>query len=319
MENVLPGIQRMVKRDNVRFFLGEINKRDLVLTKLTDTLLDSHENRAVPWHIYNVRTLRLLNVVKLSVVANEDSLKLFWDALMDGNPTRAQQAFIGCLQGMKTRLNKIPDARSRQIIGDAIEWAIVHPEAISVHSQRSARLGHLPHLVVFPSAMNAIQRQSEYWHLPVTEIRHDQESLVATALKNWHELISRAPVTKLEWVDMTYPIGGAPGSQFKIVSSKQSAGVQLADIVLWLLRREKEKGAIGVAGQGFLARVRRNGEPFELSLRGMEVSLAAELGPIMAMPMPQAQLDKGKNLLVEIEARRKEAVTEYERAKGKQS
>jgi hypothetical protein len=181
------------------------------------------------------------------------------------------------------------------------------------------RLGHLPHLVVFPSALNAIQRQSEYWHLPVTEIRHDQESLVATALKNWHELISHSPVTKLEWVGTTYPIGGAPGSKFKIVSSKQSAGVQLADIVLWLLRREKEGGVIGMAGQTFLARVRRNGEPFELSLRGMEISLAAELGPIMAMPMPQAQLDEGKNLLVEIEARRQKAVTEYESTQEKKS
>lgn len=317
LERILPEIQRMIKRDNVRFFLGEITKRDLVLTKLADTLLDAHENRAVPWHVYNVRALRLLNVVKLSVVANEPSLKGFWCALMDKNPSHAQQAFVRCLQDMQTRLHEIPDARSRQIIGDAIQWAIAQPEAISVHSQRSARLGHLPHLVVFPSVLDAIQRQSEYWHRPVEEIRHDQESLVATALKNLHMLISNAPVTKFEWIDMTIPVGGAPGSKFKIVCSRQSAGVQLADIVLWLLRREKEHGKIGQAGKDFLKRVRRNGEPFELSLRGMEASLEVELMPIMSMPMPQSQLDEGKRVLVEIEQKRKAAMMDFENERAK--
>lgn len=144
LEKVLPEIQRMIKRDNVRFFLGVLVKRDSVLAKLADTLLDSHDNRAVPWSAYNFRGLRLMLVFKLSVVANENSLREFWDALMEGNPNRAQERFVRCLQGMKPRVGTIPDARSRQIIGDAIQWAIENPEAFSVHSQRSARLGHLP-------------------------------------------------------------------------------------------------------------------------------------------------------------------------------
>src|SRR5258706_1295238 len=242
LEKVLPEIQRMVKRDTIRFFVGEINKRDLVLTKLTDTILDSHENRAVPWHIYNVRMLRLLNVFKLSVVVNKSNLMLFWDALMEVNSIRAQQKFVDSLRSMEANVCNIPDARSREVIGDSIRWAIEHPEAISVYSAKPVRLGHLPHLVVFTPALHAIQKQSEYWSSPVTEIRHDRESLVADALRKRHELLSHAPVKTIEWMDTSYPIGAAPDSKFRIVSSAQSAGVQLADIVLWLIRREGEGG-----------------------------------------------------------------------------
>ena len=313
LEKVLPEIQRLIKRDTIRFFIGEINKRDLVLTKLTDTILDSHENRAVPWHIYNVRMLRLLNVFKLSVVVDESNLMMFWDALMEISPVRAQQKFVDSLRSMETNIGKIPDARSRQIIGDAIRWAIDHPEAISVYSIKPVRLGHLPHLVAFTPALHAIQRQSEYWSRPVTEIRHHQESLVADALRKRHELLSRAPITTLEWVDTSYPVGAVPDSKFRIVKSKDSAGVQLADIVLWLIKREREGRTIGSSGIDFLKRVRRNSEPFELSLRAMNETLQKEFIPIMKMKMPESQLAEGHRLLAEIEQRRKAAIAEYKK------
>ena len=106
------------------FFLGEINKRDLVLTKLACALGQPREQSSAVACLQRPHTLRLLNVVKLSVVANADSLKMFWDALMEGTPNRAQSRFVDCLRGMTPRLPQISDARSRQIIGDAIEWAI---------------------------------------------------------------------------------------------------------------------------------------------------------------------------------------------------
>jgi hypothetical protein len=230
---------------------------------------------------------------------------------METNSNRAQQKFLDSLRRMVANVGNIPDVRSRQIIGEAIHWAIEHPEAISVYSEKPVRLGHLPHLVVFTPALHAIQKQSEYWSVPVTEIRHDQESLVANALRKRHELLSRAPVTTIEWIDASYPVGAVPDSKFKIVSSKESAGVQLADIVLWLLRRVNEGKPTGGAGIEFLKRVRRNGEPFELSLRGMDATLKSTLLPLMRLNMPDSQLAEGKRVLAEIEERRKLAMSEY--------
>ncbi len=312
LDRVLPSLQQMVKRDGIRFFTGIINKRDLVLIKLADTLLDSHDNRAVPWQTYNFRTLRLILVLELSRVADEECLRIFWNALMAKSEARAEEGFVACLRRMEPRVALVPDLRSRELIGNAVRWALEHPSAISVHSKRSQRLGHLPHLVVFPVILHAIQSQSERWKLPVTEIRHDQESLVATALRDWHELISQAPVTTLKWVDFELPVGGAPGSGFKIVSSKNSAGVQLADVVLWLIRRAAETGNLSDAGEEFLAQVLGGAHPFELSLNGINNSLESELGPIMSAPMSEAQLDKGRELLADMEAKRQKAVADFE-------
>lgn len=315
LDLIIPEIQRLIDRDEVCFFFGTIRKPDLVLMKLADTLLDSAENRAVPRHIYNIRAMRLATVLHLSLVTDEDSLKTFWKALMEPNSARAEHVFLTCLGMLNARLDLVADIRARQIIGDAIRWAMKHPEAITVHAHRSARLGHLPHLVVFPSIINAIQQQSEAWKQPVTEIRHDQESLVATALRNWHELISQAPVTTLKWIDMEYPVGGAPGSRFTIVSSKTSAGIQLADVVLWLLRRWNEGGGLSAVSGAFLARLRHSSVPFELSLEGINNILEHEVSSIMAMPMSEDQLDEGRNLIGEMEARRQAAIAAFERDK----
>jgi len=313
LDLVLPDVGRMIDRDGIRFFVGIINKHDLVLIKLADALFDCFENRAVPWHVYNVRTMRLLTVLKLSLIADEDCLEQFWGALMQQNPRRAQSEFVACLNKLRARIDRIPDRRSREIINDAIGWAVKNPDAITVHVQRSIRLSHLPHLVVFPSIINAIQRQSEQWKVAVTEIRHDRESLVATALTNWHELISQAPVTVMKWVDFEYPVGGAPGSRFSIVSSKDSAGLQLADIVLWLIRRTAETGELSSTGEVFLSRVLQNSHPFELSLNAINETLERDLSPIMSMPMTEEQLDEGRKLLSEIELRRKEGIAKFDR------
>jgi hypothetical protein len=315
LENVIPEIQRMVKRDNVRFFLGRINKRDLVLTKLADTILDPSENRAVAWQVYNIKMLRLLNVIKLSAIAKEDTLRLFWEACMESSPNRAKERFVNGLNQALANLHELPDARSREILGDAIRWAVANPDAISVHAQKSARLSHLPHLVIFPTLLQAVQHQSDYWHIPVQEVRHHRESLVIKAIQNWHQLISNAPVETLQWVDSSIPIGGAPGSTFKEVTSDQSSGVQLADLVLWLVQRDAEGGSIGSAGQDLLKRVRRNAEqPYELSLSAIEDQLRPVFQHIMTLPMSVQQLAQGKSMVTEFETDRKGKVEAYKKA-----
>jgi hypothetical protein len=213
---------------------------------------------------------------------------------------------------MLPRVSVLPDQRSREVLGNALEWARMHPEAITVHVQKSLRLLHLPHLVVFPSLLHAIQRQSDLWKRPVIEIRHDRESLVMTALQRTHELISHAPLTTFEWVDMKYPVGAVPNSAFKVVSSSESEGVQLADIVLWLMRRETEGFNISAAARDFLKRVRRNGEPYELSLVAMEEMLEPAMRVLMSQPFSQEQKEKGEEILKEIELRRQQEMNDYD-------
>jgi hypothetical protein len=308
LDPILPEIQRLLKKDNIRFFIAKISKRDLVLTKLADTIFDCGENPAVGWHIYNVRVLRLLNVTKLSAIADEPCLRGFWEALQENNPARSRETFKCSLERLLSRLSILPDKRSREVIGSAVDWALNHPDAITVHVPKSLRLSHLPHLVAFPPLLHAIQRQSEYWKSPVKEIRHDRESLVMNALQRTHEMLSHAPVKSFDWVDMTYPVGAVPNSSFKEVASNESPGVQLADIVLWLIRRETEGEGLSRTSEEFLNRVRRNGEPYELSLDAMKSMLAPAMEALMSQNLTLEQKLGAEDMLRSIELRRQEEI-----------
>ncbi|HEV7928273.1 MAG TPA: DUF3800 domain-containing protein [Verrucomicrobiae bacterium] len=314
LEKILPEIKKKVIWDNVHFFIGKIHKPFLVLTKLHDTLFDEAQNRAVPWHIHNIRPMRLMSLLKLSMATDEALLTLFWDAMMETNQIRAQNKFLQCLKSLAANLSRIPDERSRTLVGDATDWAIQHPEEISVFSDRSARLGHLPHLVIFPSLLDEVQAKSELWNAPVIEVRHDRESLVMAALENWHELLSNAPVGKFEWFGEQIPTGRVPGSKFKETNSLMSPGIQLADLVLWLTRRQNEKDDLGPVALQFMERIERNACPYELSMRATQIGVAEQMDSIMSLPLSDADLQRGKEVLAQIEAKRLERIREYDNA-----
>lgn len=316
LDPLLPQIQKMVKRDGVRFFIGRIVKRDLVLTKLADTLFDPGENQAVPWHVYNIRFLRLLNVLKLSLVASESVLRTFWEAILNTHPADSEKLFASAVSEMIGNLGRIPDDRSRSVIGDALRWAAKHPETVTVFSSRSLRLNHLPHLVVFPPALHSIERQSKFWSRKVIEIRHDRESLVIAAVRNLHEIISQAPRTEIKWIDQTIPIGAVPDSRFKQVSSEESAGIQLGDLALWLLQQQQRQKPLSSSALSFLQRVIRNAELYELSLSGIEETLSAEFAKVSAHPFDSDSLNSATALLAEVESRRMDAMRKYELQKA---
>jgi hypothetical protein len=52
-------------------------------------------------------------------------------------------------------LDRLPDAKSREVLGQGLEWARDHPESIQIHTDRkSARQGHFPNLVAFANLLH---------------------------------------------------------------------------------------------------------------------------------------------------------------------
>src|SRR5688500_6555361 len=45
-------ILKILKMADARFYMAKVDKITLALTKLIDTIFDSGENLAVPWHVY---------------------------------------------------------------------------------------------------------------------------------------------------------------------------------------------------------------------------------------------------------------------------
>jgi hypothetical protein len=111
---------------------------------------------------------------------------------------------------------------------------------------------------------------------------------------------------------MSYPVGAVPNSVFKEVASSQSSGVQLADVVLWLVRREAEGKQLSRVAEEFLKRVKRNTEPYELSLSAMEATLGPTMAAMMSKNLSLERRFETEDMLKMIEARRQEEMRNYD-------
>lgn len=142
VEAIAADLLKLFKKSDARFFVSRIEKRYLAATKFVDTLFDSFENKAVPWHVYNMRPMRLLLVFKVAYILSEETAIKFWSSILERNEAKAYKLFLETLSDFEVNIGELPDARSRELIGEAINWAkkILNP-SIFIQIQRQLDTG----------------------------------------------------------------------------------------------------------------------------------------------------------------------------------
>lgn len=308
----LPALQSIIKKRNLRFYLGRVVKRDLILAKFVDTLFDPHENRAAPWHCYWLLPMRFLLLIKLNAIADEGARSVFWSALMDDDETSAIAKLKSSIQLVLQQVPRLPDRRSREIIGGSLQWAFENPEAIGFFAEtKQNRIPHYPNLVAFPEMLAAIERQSDYHKQTVFEIKHDRQSEVQNVLIDWHKMISDAGDGEIEIFGTRRKFRSVPDSTFVISRSCDSSGIQLVDLMLWLQRQVNERHLRCPVVSAFLCRAYRNAEFFDLSMEYTIKKCEEELGAAYAAPFGDADEERALSLLERIEANRREGMRSF--------
>ncbi len=184
LEEVARDLLAVIRKAGPAFFLARVEKRHVLASKIVDTIFDSHENKAVAWHVYNLRPLRLMLVFKIAAVLDDALAQMFWDALPDPNGGRALKAMTDFCSALRKRVDLVEDARSREIIAGGLDWAVRNPEALEfIHSSKIGRKGHLPNMVGFGNLLGGIEGQSNVWQRPVEVIKHDRRHEFEAALK----------------------------------------------------------------------------------------------------------------------------------------
>ena len=150
LESVATDLIRLFESARAHFFVSRVEKKYLLASKMFDSLLDSGENAAVGWHHYNIRPLRLIFAFKLAVMIDEDTARRFWKCILEPNERKAYDMLPQVCEALQRNIGRVPDERSRQVIGEGLEWARTHPRAIQIHTdKKTARQGHFPNLVAF--------------------------------------------------------------------------------------------------------------------------------------------------------------------------
>ena len=313
VEEIAPDLLKLLKAANARFFLSRLEKRFLAATKLIDTYFDCGENLAVPWQMYSLRKLRLLLTFKVASVLTEAIAQTVWDCLTAKREGTSIALFVEGAKALLGNAHYLPDARSQQVVTEAMQWAIDHPENFSIHTKRKAfRYSHSPNFVAFTSLVMGIDEVSKAWSSPVREIVHDRQVEMQTTLRFHHEIVTNASERVFHWP------GSAPismrqvaGSALRMATEETSPGLQVIDVISWLFRRALTGEDIGSDGERLLQRVFRRGRQSDFSFTGVGEELEVEMRELMNAPFGEDKQEFSRNFRAKTEQNRQIAMAEY--------
>ncbi|HTO32459.1 MAG TPA: DUF3800 domain-containing protein [Pararhizobium sp.] len=313
IEDLAPEILSLLKKIDARFFLSRVEKRYLVATKLFDTFFDSGENPAASWNAYNIRPLKLILCFKVATLLTEDIARQFWEMLMARNERQARLMIPGICHATLERVSMLKDQKSRQIVTETLSWARDHPQALDIFiSGRQAKNGHMPNMVAFGNLLDGLEGFSKRWNRPLKEIVHDRQSQFEGSLAEWHRIFSNASDEPIHRPGETIVFQKVAGSTFKVSTSKDSAGIQIADLVLWLFRQYLSGKTLPKHSAGILRYVFKKGYQHDFSFDGVGTQLEQQYREIMAKDIPPEALAEGRRIIEGQERRRQELITLYE-------
>ena len=315
VDGIAGALLKVLRKAGPAFAMSRVEKRYVVATKVFDTLFDSYENKAVPWHVYNVVPLKIMMAFKIASLMDDGLAQQFWNALLDVNADRARVGMAAFCVELRKRVPALPDKRSRQVADEALAWAAAHPEALEfVHSDKIGRKSHLPNMVGFGNLLQAIEEQSVFWGRAVEVIKHDRQQEFAQALGFWHQMYwnARPDVVQLP-LGPKLVLRKVFGSRLEISSAKESAGIQAIDVILWLFGRSMRE-ELPPASSRLLDYVLGRARQDDFSFAGVGANAENVIDAMQRIPMSPAALADAKVLADEIEARRLEGMAEYARS-----
>jgi hypothetical protein len=311
LERIADDLGAILFEAQAHFHVSRVEKSYLLATKMFDILFDSGENAAVAWHHYNIRPLRIMLAFKLAAIIDDDIARQFWDCLLLPKEEDARAKFPEICAALKVRLDIIPDERSREVLGEGLDWIIKHPTAIHLVTERKlAKQGHFPNLVAFGNLLQGLQILSQRYKKKVARITHDEQSEFSKTLTSWHEMFSNARPDVVRWGGDDISIQMIPGSEFVIKADSESPGIQMADVALWLYAQSLKGKILPPGCERLLALVLHRGWHTDFSFQGVHDQMMERWGEGELMP---EQLEAAKRLVQESEQARLVSMAQFEK------
>src|SRR5208282_6729757 len=187
-------------------FIGQDGKRRRICA---DSRRRQHA--AVAWHNYNFKPLKIMLAFKLSALVDDATARLFWKCLMMQREEDARKLLPPVCEALKARLHELPDHRSREILGEGLDWVIKHPECVQLSTeQKIAAQGHFPNLVAFTNLLSGLHDFSKRWKKRIARITHDEQCELERTLTSWHGLFANADPRPLVWLVSHRPAADPP-------------------------------------------------------------------------------------------------------------
>lgn len=300
LEKVAKDFISLLRKGDYHFHFTLVEKIFLATTKLTFTLLDSTTNKALLHTLFFTSFRGILELALFQIIKPRDC-RDFWEVYKTHDLGR----FRGILERLQLRvLINIHEPRIKQLLDDAIRWAIFHPEEILETKRTGA---DSPNLVAFSSIFDHSQEYAKKKNAKIGRFYHDEQTQFMTEMNRTYaisscvsgKLVGPLEIPQIEQND-TF------NCPFEMMPSSGLVGLQIVDCILWLLRKSKEKGVPQEypGCRELLEYVEARSSIFSYDFRTYSQRLREKYEEINSLPLTAEQLHQGKIRLEAMEQER---------------
>jgi hypothetical protein len=305
LTKIASSLSALQKDCSISFDIYRINKPDHAIISFFDQIFDQGINPAVPWTAYWT-PLRYLLLSKVAYIFDKDTARLAWEARIERNSKRSEEILISVINVLLGRLEWLRDARSREVVGDALRWARKNPAEIhyNVYDKKDS-LQISPNLIGFQSVLHGIASRLKRTGQGASSIIVDRQSQFNQAQEWITEIYQKgkdAPMSigpGLPVMDLTH----IPDIPITCTAGTDNVGLELVDVYLWVFKRFFEGKELGGPLYGVISKQFNIGYTDEVSLEGIFKRWSKVFA---AMPEPtEEEMDRAKQFRVMQEERRK--------------
>lgn len=295
-----------------RFDLYRVAKPDHAIICFFDQVFDQGLNPAMTWTGYWT-PLRYVLLLKVASLFDEDLAKSAWAARICLDDARAQSDIKEICRSLIGRLDQLPDARSRQLLGDALAWVVANPQAISYNAaDKKAVLQVTPNIVGFQSVMHGIARRIKSTKQQARKIVVDQQSQFNKAQRTLADFYTS--VRSIDWASgpglPKMDVKNMPAVPIEFSSSAASAGLELVDIHLWVFKRFMEEKELAPELFALIKPHLQRGRTDEISLAAIASRWTKYFDQMPQLEdMPEENVARAKEIMRIDEERRLKSVT----------
>ena len=249
--------------------------------------------------------------MKFVAILGTDDAKLFWRAMTSSQSSSSEGDAVLAIDHVLQRVDTLPDHRSRQLIRETLQWAKMNIGKFSFWvPTEQERHGHLPNIFTLGALFEGISRASRDWNSTIDKIVHDQQSQFEQTLQQWHSFLMTAdpkPIFHFGNTPIQFP--DISGSCFEIGNSRDSAGLQVVDIVLWVSRRITFGSPIDSKSTELSGFCVSPDDIFYMSFDWIETELYYAMA-LRNQPLSEAQLSEGRRRIGQFEQHRQHLMRE---------
>jgi hypothetical protein len=302
IEIIADRLRYFISKQNCLFVFTRIEKRHVASTKLVDTLIDSGINAAVSNLHYGVKFLRLYLAHVITELLEPRNQEEFWSVYENGDAGRFCKILGDLHWSVK---HYIEDQRTRELLLDAIQWGLDHPEPLLEATRTDL---DAPNMVAFSLLLGGIHEMFKATPLKVVRFIHDAQNQFAKAIVEMYQVLKRMASSSngpFAWMaDLTEM--DTYKCPVEVASSESTAGLQIVDVILWLTKRRIEGPWKPLrACDRLISEVARRSEISEFSRAQLREDIVSAMAQVNSMDVSKEAEAKAKKIIREIEEARK--------------